>query len=75
MNDNTVYNLTDKHLTRATVTLLNKGLKYIPTNPKLTHTRWEIECDDFIRELKIKAYFEDKPKTTPKEGLSRSQNT
>ena len=60
--ERSVYNLTNQPLTEDEMALLEKGMKFIPTNPKWNHSQWCTDIGNFTRKLKIKWIYEGQTK-------------
>ena len=52
-----VYTLTDTTPVREHIQLLEKGLKFIPTNERWDQDQWNEDIEQFIRKLKTRWHF------------------
>ena len=64
-----VYNLTDSPLTSDETMLLEKGMKFIPTNPKWDHAQWCTDIGNFTKKIKSKWIYEGQTKAKNKTKL------
>ena len=56
-----ITNLTKHSFTKAEYKLLNKNLNFIPTPKVYNKNELNTDLNDFIRRIKLKAYFKDTP--------------
>ena len=55
-----VINLSDRKMTKAEFSLLEKGLTFVPTNRKMDLTGRLTEIKEWERRLRLKKFFFDK---------------
>ena len=65
-----VYTLTDTTPVREHIQLLEKGLKFIPTNERWDQDQWNEDIEQFIRKLKTRWHFRNRPSSRSKKSLS-----
>ena len=65
-----VYTLTDTTPVREHIQLLEKGLKFIPTNERWDQDQWNEDIEQFIRTLKTRWHFRNRPSSRSKKSLS-----
>ena len=57
-----VINLSKRKLTKAEVSLLSKGLKFVPTSNHITKAKLKMELEAYGRMLRLKRYFRNDEK-------------
>ena len=52
-----MFNLSGRHLNKAEISLLSKGLKFVPTPTSVVRSRLKEELEVFGRRLRLKWFF------------------
>ena len=65
-----VYTLTDTTPVREHIQLLDKRLKFIPTNERWDQDQWNEDIKQFIRKLKTRWHFRSRPSSRSKKILA-----
>ena len=66
--DTAVINLSERKLSKAEISLLEKGLTFVPTNRKMDLTVLLTEIKEWERRLRLKEFFFDKESNTDEEN-------
>ena len=62
-----VINLSRRNLSEAEISLLSKGLKFVPTANKIDRARLKMELEEYGRKLRLMRYFRNNEKPFPYE--------